>query len=105
MSEYKQLRRMNAKVESFSNGDSILTSYATIVAARIDGQIYLTPEWDSSVSTMRHVRTYFEDYCDCVSFAEPIRRDIRAGMIKVIGPHEILFRSYNSNQEYARFVL
>ena len=105
MSEYKQLRRMNAKVESFPNGNSILTSYATIVASCIVGQIYLTPDWDCSVSTMRHVRTYFRDNLYRVSSADSIRRDIRTGIIKVIGPHEILLRYYNSNQEYARFVL
>ena len=105
MSENKQLRRMNATVESFPNGDSILTSYATIVAAHIDGQYYVTPNWDCSVTTISHVRAYFEDYLSWLLYADSIRRDIKIGRIKVIGPHEILLRSYNSNQEYARFVL
>ena len=85
----KRLRSMSAIVEHYDNGDSILVSYSTVVAAIVDGRAYVTPHWDCSVTTLKHVKTYLRDYWDLDMPAADIRYMIRNNGIHVATWREI----------------
>ena len=94
-----QLRRMQATVEHYDSGDTILISYSTVVAGIIDGQPYVTPMWDCSVTTLKHVKSYFADLYGVAYRADDIRDCIEWKTIKLVGKHELYLRCYNHNKE------
>jgi hypothetical protein len=93
----KQLRHMQATVECYDSGDSILTSYSTVVAAIIDGRLYVTPMWDCSVTTLRQVKAYFKDYYGLALPAADLRFKISQGGIHLITKQLLLLRAHYAN--------
>ena len=48
----KRLDSCSARVETYDNGTKVLVSYSTVVAAITkDGQVYVTPQWECSITT------------------------------------------------------
>ena len=72
----ENLRKCSAYVEHYNNGAQILVSYTTAVAG-IDqnGQIFVGPDWDCSITTHKHVRYFLGLY------AGEIRARIEEGRI------------------------
>lgn len=76
----KKLRRMSATVErvesitvELANGErvtlenaDVLTSYSSRVAIYCKMRVYLLPRYDYSVTTLRHVHAFIQDYCSFV---------------------------------------
>lgn len=76
----KKLRRMSATVErvesitvELANGErvtlenaDVLTSYSSHVAIYCKMRVYLLPRYDYSVTTLRHVHAFIQDYCSFV---------------------------------------
>ena len=72
----ENLRKCSAFVEHYNNGAQILVSYTTPVAGiDQDGQIFVGPEWDCSITTHKHVRYFLGLY------AEETRARIKEGRI------------------------
>ena len=52
----------NQFVVEFSNG-YLFQSYESIVAYKIDGEVYLTDKWDYSRTTLKYLYRFLEQYC------------------------------------------
>lgn len=101
----KQLRHMSARVMSYKDvivakntNDAwgvkycyidnaiILKSYNSVVAVyNIDnGFMFLLPRYDYSVTTLRHIRAFFEDYAPHIWYdLKDIRREVCDNVILV----------------------
>ncbi len=80
----RKLASCNAKIETYSNGLDLLISYSTLVAGRTaNGIIYLTKDWDCSVTTIGHVRRFTG-----FGSAKAIRKLIASGDIQIIENYE-----------------
>lgn len=74
---HTHLSTPNQSVTVFENGN-VLTSYDSIIAVRIDHQIYLTNKWDYSATTGRHRNYYL-----CEGIAET-REKIKSNVYKMV---------------------
>lgn len=68
----------NQFVVYFGNGQ-VFQSYTTIVAAKIEGVVYLTPDWEYSKTTMKYVK----EFLNTTATAKTIRERIAEGQYKL----------------------
>lgn len=69
----------------FMQNGTVFQSYGTVCAARVDGKVYLTPDWDYSNTTLKYVKEYLNVACS----AAEIRNRIAKGIYTVIEAEEI----------------
>lgn len=69
----------NQFVVYFGNGQ-VFQSYTTIVAAKIEGVVYLTEEWEYSKTTMKYVK----EFLNTTATAKTIRERIAEGQYKLV---------------------
>lgn len=75
------LKLRSGEVITLENA-TVLTSYASRVAAYSKMQVFLLPRYDYSVTTWKHLHAFIDDFCDGVS-------DYSAGEMRYNAEHEM----------------